>query len=317
VVSGVFNCNNLNVSVINDSNTIKGYPFFFTANTDMIYNIGIVTYSGAPTVVSTQIYMFGYAHGIINIKKFISNITTYTNITTFGFDYSLQCSIVNIDEVTIASSTPIKSYAFLSPGLTTIQYNIKKMLLLNSQTLITGSAILNLGYFEYNGCLSYGGTFNGTLNFEYLKSTATLSNNDVVYLSLKSKTKINGVGRGVWEYTQTTFLSNNISLLLAYSDCNARISNVTFYASGMQTGDVNSFIPIRFTSTGAKLRLDNVIFTTNLDTNTNVNTTPIRAYGESAAYTCTIEGNFSTNYLLNVTGLTNNCEVDLISGYIV
>jgi hypothetical protein len=315
VPSGVFNCNNLNVSVTNDSNGIKGYSFLFGSNTSMIYNIGIVTYSGAPTVASTSIYMFVYGHGIINIKKFISNITTYTNITAFGFDYSLQCSIVNVDEVTIASSTPIKGYPFLNPGLTTIQYNIKKMFLLNSQTLITGSAILNLGYFEYNGLLS--GTFNGTLNFEYLKNTATLSSSDTAFLSLRSNTKINGVGRGVWEYTQTTFLSNTMSVVLAYGDCNARISNVTFYGSGMQTGNVNSFIPIRFYQTGAKLRLDNVIFTTNLDTNTHANTTPIMAYGESAGYTCTIEGNFSTNYLLNVTGLTNNCEVDLISGYIV
>jgi hypothetical protein len=257
--------------------------------------------------------MFGYAHGIINIKKFISNITTYTNISAFGFDYSLQCSIVNIDEVTIASSTPIKTYAFFNPGLTTIQYNIKKMFLINGQTLTGGSCILNLGYLEFNGYMFYSVAFNGTLNFEYIKSTGT----ETSTLSLKSKTKINGVGRGVWEYTQTTFLANTLSVVLAYSDCNARISNVTFYGSGMQTADVNSFVPIRYYQTGAKLRLDNVIFTTNLDTNSHANTTPIRAYGEEPSYTCTIEGNFSTNYLLNVTGLTNNCEVDLISGYIV
>jgi hypothetical protein len=314
VTSGVFNCNNLNISVTNDSNAIKGNAFFFSSNTNLIYNIGIVTYSGAPTVASTGINMFFGAHGIINIKKFISNITTYTNIAAFGFDYTMSCSIVNIDEVTIASSTGIKTYAFLNPATATMQYNIKKLSLLNSQTLITGSSILNFGYFEYNGYLSYGGTFNGTLNFEYIKCTATAT--EGAYLSLKSNTKINGIGRGVWEYTPTTYLSNTMALLVTFSGCNARISNVTFYGSGMQTADVNSFVPIRF-NTGTKFRLDNVIFTTNLDTNSHANTTPIRAQAENAAYTCTIEGNFSTNYLLNVTGLTNNCEVDLISGYIV
>jgi hypothetical protein len=313
VASGVFNCNNLNVSVTNDSNSIKGAISLFGGNTNMIYNIGIVTYSGAPTVASTSISLFGSSHGIINIKKFISSITTYTNISAFGFDTSLNCSVVNIDEVTIASSSSIKTYGFLNPSVTTIQYNIKKLSLLNTQTLINGSSVLNFGYFEYNGYLSYGNTFNGTLNFEYIKCTATATEG---YLSLKSNTKINGVGRGVWEYTPTTFLSNTMALLVTFSGCNARISNVTFYGSGMQTADVNSFVPIRF-NTGAKLRLDNVIFTTNLDTNSNANTTPIRAQAENAAYTCTIEGNFSTNYLLNVTGLTNNCEVDLITGYIV
>jgi hypothetical protein len=316
VVYGVFNCNNLNISVTNDSNGIKGNSILFSSNTDMIYNIGIVTYSGAPTVASSSIYLFYHqCASIINIKKFISNITTYTNISAFGFDYNMSCSIVNIDEVTIASSTGIKTYPFLNPGITTIQYNIKKFTLLNTQTLISGSSILNFGYFEYNGYLSYGGTFNGTLNFEYIKCTATAT--EGAYLSLKSNTKINGIGRGVWEYTQTTFITSSMSLLLAYSGCNARISNVTFYGSGMQTADVNSFIPIRFYQTGTKIRLDNVIFTTKLDTNSNVNTTPIRAFGESGTETITIEGNFSTNYLLNVTGLTNNCEVDLISGYIV
>jgi len=311
--TGLFKCNNLNISLTNDSNNIKGFETFFNC-TSMSYLINNVTITGSPTVSSSEFYLF---YGLINsitIGKYLCSVTNYTNISGIAFSYNISCPIINIENIEVVSNSGLKVYPFFYFGGTGMILNVKKCSILNNQTLfnVGSTSEMNFGYLEYNGNGYYanGTELLGTLNFEHIKSINTIGS-----IGLTSNTRINGVGKGLWEYNDTTFVSTGNCLLIAFGTSNAQIKNVTFKATGMQTGNINSFVPIRFYQTGGKIRLDNVIFTSNLDTNNHANTTPVRAYAESGGYTCTLEGSFSTNYLKEVTGLTNNCEVDLISGF--
>jgi hypothetical protein len=302
-----FQCNSMTVSLTGDGSALKGFSVPLSLP-NCIYNINIFNISGTPSVASTYFTIFYGTVKSINIKKVYYSVSTYTNLAGLSFCDTLTCAVTNVDDIEVVSHAGTKIYAFFGNSTATNIYNIKKLSLLNTQTIFgTEFGTFNFGYVEQNGYLIYPIIFNGTLNFEYFKSIAFLG-----YLSLKSKTKINGVGRGIWEYTNTTNSAG--PLLLASSDCNSRISNVTFYGSGMQTGNVAVLPPIMLYLTGSKLRLDNVIFSSNLDTNTHANTTPIVV--DSGA-TGTIEGNFATNYLKNITGVTNNCKVSLISNYII
>jgi hypothetical protein len=310
---GLFKCNNLNISLTNDSNNIKGYQSFFNC-TSMTYLINKVTITGSPTVASSEFYLFYLIIDSITIGKYLCSVTNYTNISGIAFSSNMTCPIINIENIEVVSNSGLKQYAFFNFGGTGMILNVKKCSILNNQTLfnVGSTSEMNFGYLEYNGNGYYanGTEAIGTLNFEHIKSINTIGS-----IALVSNTRINGVGKGLWEYNDTTFVGNDKCLLIAFGTSNAQIKNVTFKATGMQTDNINSFVPIRFYQNGGKIRFDNVIFTSNLDTNNHANTTPLRALNENSGYTCTLEGSFSTNYLKEVTGLTNNCEVDLISGF--
>jgi hypothetical protein len=97
------------------------------------------------------------------------------------------------------------------------------------------------------------------------------------------------------------------------------LNNLTIYNSAINSSTSQAFVPIMYqgADTNNVVRFRNLVVSTSVDTNSHANTSFMRPVAENTSLLFRAEGNVATNYLKNVTGLTNDCDIDLINGYIV
>ena len=320
-VESYFQCNSLTISLTNDASGIKGYAYpMQIANCN--YRINTLKITGTASVASTEVFIFYDIVKSINIENLIAN-NTYTNITNYNITHSaLTCDNVYINNINISAGgrTTIVPYYTLFHG------TIKNLTIMSGSILnYSGIAVsttsiidnINLGNLTINGSLM-GGYFTKNINLlGNITKVGAIEINSFI-IGLGQNGQINGNGFKI--YHADPVYIGTASVIMVYGSVSSPkaqfINNLTIYNTNIATGSTQAFVPIMYYWTfPITLRFRNLVVSSNLDTNTHADTSFIRPYGANTAYICRIEGNVATNYVKNITNLTNDADIDLINGY--
>jgi hypothetical protein len=317
-----FTCNNLTVSMTGDGSGIKGYAYPF-AIASCNYKIGTLKITGTASVASTAFE--GFTGTVKNI--YIENLITdnsYTNLTSFSVTASITADNIFVNNINIASDGSTQK---------SISFRLFSISACKNLTIMSGSILnfgvltiaqselenLNLGELSMNGVI--GNTSNPfTKNLNLLGNitkTVASQSADKFLIWIGAGAIINGNGFKIIHTDPTYIASTAIIMISGSASPKATfINNLTIYNSNIATGSTQPFVPIYYLDTNTKIvRFRNLVVSSQIDTNSNVNATFMRPYNANTSYTCRIEGNVATNYLQNVTNLTNDCDIDLINGY--
>jgi hypothetical protein len=317
----LFTCNNLTINIANDASGIAGYGYLAISS-----NVKINTFkiTGTPTVA---LNLYGFTGSMKSL--YIENLVTdngYTNLNYFGVTYALTIDNIFVNNINIASNGSTQK----SNGYALFKLSACKNLTIMSGSILNYGMItlatselenLNLGNLSMNGVI-------GNTSSPFLKSLNLLGNitktvasqaADKFLIWIGSGAIVNGNGFKI-THTDPVYIGTTAIFMISGSASvkTTFINNLTIYNSNTATGSTQPFVPIYYYDTNTKIvRFRNLVVSSQIDTNSNVNATFIRPYNANTAYTCTIDGNVATNYLQNVTNLTNNCDINLITGYIL
>ena len=312
-----FQCNSMTVSITGDGSGIVGYRYPFVIE-NCNYRLNSLKVTGTASVASTSVSLFNSTVKSLFIEN-LSGDNSYTNITTFNICTSVTCSNIVVNNINISAggTTTISANRSLFDG-TINNLTIMSGSILNYST-ITSSAIenINLGHL----------TINGVLNNNYLEKninllgniTKTVANqNNFFMIRLGQNGQVNGNGFKIY-HADPTYLGAS-AVIIVYSSEVATpkaqfINNLTIYNTNIATSGTQAFVPIMYYYSLGTLRCRNLVVSSQIDSNSHANTSFIRPYSETTSYVYRIEGNVATNYLKNVTNLTNDCDIDLINGY--
>ena len=304
-----------NIDITNDASIVP-YTYLINCSSSISLDIGEVYVTGTSSQANNLVYLYG-TYTIATIKYQNWNIS-YTNVNQLSICETFTADVLNCNSIVIASNgATIKGASFVLFLSTTINtLNIEKASILNYSYMFrySGPTYLNIKNLTLNGAITYDfSACSKVFNFGTITIPSRVTEN--VY-QLNGGNLIKG---DLITYVETSVNYNTLAIILCYPN-SSKVSNINIgmiYNSVMATGNVTAFIPIRYYLTGSVIRFNNTKFSSNLDTNSHASTTFIRAYGDTLGYTARIEGNVATNYLQNVTNLTNDCDIDLINGYLL
>jgi hypothetical protein len=312
-----FQCNSMTVSITGDGSGIIGYRYpFIIENCNYRFNSLKVT--GTASVASTPVSLFNSTVKSLFIEN-LAGDNSYTNITTFNICTSVTCINIVVNNINISAggTTTISANRSLFDG-TINNLTIMSGSILNYST-ITSSAIENINLGNL--------TINGVINYNYLEKninllgniTKTVANqNNFFMICLGQNGQINGNGFKIY-HADPTYLGAS-AVIIVYSSEVATpkaqlINNLTIYNTNIATSGTQAFVPIMYYYSLGTLRCRNLVVSSQIDSNSHANTSFIRPYNEGTSQIYRIEGNVATNYLKNITNLTNDCDIDLINGY--
>jgi hypothetical protein len=324
-----FICNSLTVNITNDASGILGYYYPFQL-VNCNYKITTFKITGTPTVSNSRYSGFYGGTKSIYIENF-TNDNGYTNLTYFNIADLLTCDNVTINNLSIAAngSTQKASNTFTLFNSCTIKnLTINTGSILNYSVLYNGATNIqdvHLGNITINGVIFASSYLETNIHLHGTITRTVAHTNNYPFICLGNKGQINGNGNKII-YSDNVYLNGAAIIEVSPSVVNPKatlINDLTLYNTAMPVGNVQTFVPIMYYFTySIKLRLRNLVVSSNVDfgtdplvNNTHANTSFLRPYNENTTYICRVEGNVATNYLQNVTNLTNNCNVELINGY--
>jgi hypothetical protein len=321
-----FNANMLIISITNDVSGILASSNYFQLNT-CNYTIKNLKITGTPTVASTVVSLFVGGVRRLNIEN-INNDNGYTNLSQFNITFGLTSTVmdsITIDNMVISSngstqkSTLFTNFSGIFKNLT-----IKNANILNYSQIwdTNNNTQINLGWISTNGILNtVSGTASMIINFNNGNITKSVASQDTFpFLALTQGCIVNGNGN-VMRGQDATYLGSSCYILLntGANQKTIYLNNLTIYNSAINSSTSQAFVPIMYqgADTNNVVRFRNLVVSTSVDTNSHANTSFMRPVAENTSLLFRAEGNVATNYLKNVTGLTNDCDIDLINGYIV
>jgi hypothetical protein len=316
-----FNAKNVTVNITNSAGSLLAYRTPFLLN-NCNYNITTLTVTGTPTVASTTVYIFAELIKSLKIENLIQT-NNYTNITAFAIVNNLTCENTYIGNVNISAG----GRTIVDVNACTIFNNPQncKNITIMSGTILNYACILSNVTTQVD-CLNLGRiTTTGVITFGYFEKTINLlgnitksvASNGSQFMYLESNAILNGNGNRIY-YTEPAYAGGSpIILLTRYgADRFITLNNLTLYNTNIATGSTQAYIPISYLgSNTVKLRCNNLTVSANLDNNTHANTTFIMGYNGSTSLACIVEGNVATNYIKNLTNITIDADIDLITGY--
>jgi hypothetical protein len=301
----------LNISITNDSNNLKNTNGFICLKNSII-EIDEVKITGSPTVSGSMFYLFVLNFKNIYIKKIFTDIT-YTNITNFKILLGTEeTANILIDELTtVANGSTRKSYGLFSGIINKLTFKVLNTLCY--QPLIEGDACqyVNLGKCTTNGVFFLSYT-TSIINFDSVLITG-LSTDEHPFFLLKEGSVLKG--------NQIIYSRNSYTVNYAIVTVRG-VSSSKYITLDFQLINTNQnstgrvFIPIMYVQTLCRVFCNNLVITSNNDTNIDSFTSCFQPY-VGATSAITIEGNLFTNYIKTTTGLTNNADTTIITNYLV
>jgi hypothetical protein len=320
--SGLFKCQNLNISLTNDSNNIKSYEAFL-AWSGMSYDVDNIVLTGAPTVASTWFEVFYGAIASLRVNRVTFSPSSYTNISQLFITYVLSGKLEAVfnSVKTSANGSTIKNYELFHGDCDTLTINSAEIL--NYQHIFSsGFKVVNLGETTLTGVIEKNTNFTGLLNLRGNITKTVANQAGYSMISLGNGGSINGNGFMI-KHNDSAYILSSVITINGNSATPKliRINNLFIYNSGMLSGgspDGNTFKPVFYYWTfPTKLVVNNLICSSNTDSNNNTNTTWLYPYNAQSSYTINVEGTVFTNYskALFAPNLTNNTETNIITNY--